>query len=134
MEVMQEQVIEVALNTAGYLVAGAFWLLLYTTWQNRRAHATQPVSEQNSQTEPSPVPSTPASARAGQFVDLSASTASASPNTATPGRDTDKGRRRNRAEVFALARTMLEKGETYQNIKQSMPISDGELALLTGNK
>lgn len=128
----QDRVIDIALDIAGYLLAGGLWLLVYSSWQARR---TRPAPETSTAAEPaSPILASTPTAREGrrtlEFVSLT-NRGSRSPETAPE----PSGRRgRNRAEVFAVARRMLAEGASGAAVKSELPISDGELALLDAKK
>jgi hypothetical protein len=138
MEVHTEQIIDIALNAAGYLLAGGLWLLVYTAWQNRKAERTARALIAKPTTA-APVATTVAASvptegrRSLEFVAFrgehraTGDTPAVEP-TVLSGMD----RRRNRAEVFALARRMLESGASAEAVKLELPVSDGELALLHG--
>lgn len=140
MEVYTEQIIDIALDAAGYVIAGGIWLLVYSAWQNRRAARAAGV------TEPTPAPAPRAATqstaaalalegkRSLEFVAFRGATGAAATASTPPEISTAAGgdRRRNRAEVFALARRMLEQGASTETVKSELPVSDGELALLHG--
>ena len=72
----------------------------------------------------------PESTRA-EFVDLrSVGTPERQPGNATYSSVAHRERQRNRAEVMRLAREMLQSGTPKDNVRNLLPISDGELALL----
>lgn len=137
MEVYQEQIIDIALNVLGYLAGGALWLVVYTAWQNR-ATRTEITSVSNGMAtaaqDAQPAAATARAAAAdAEYLDLrSIKAVDPAPKAGTPRPVRPGTNRRNHGEVFALARTMLEKGATVDTIKATVPISDGELALLTG--
>ncbi|MDX9856328.1 MAG: hypothetical protein RBT76_00895 [candidate division Zixibacteria bacterium] len=136
MEAYQEQLIDIALNVLGYLAGGAFWLVVYSAWRNRiaRAHEREVgASAAQSPVTPAVSGALAAAAADAEFLDLRS--VPAVTNAANPGGRRPvaaAGVRRNHREVFALARTMLEKGASTDAVKAAVPISDGELALLTG--
>lgn len=144
MDVHTEQLIDIALNVAGYLLAGGLWLLVYTAWQNRRA--TRAAGTAKSETVgrtavaaaavvPANLAPTPALPKEGrrslEFVTFRGDRRQSEP-AAAPTAEATLDRRRNRAEVFALARRMLAEGASADAVKSELPVSDGELALLHG--
>ncbi|MCB2230594.1 hypothetical protein KQH82_07755 [bacterium] len=137
MEVYQEQIIDIALNVLGYLAGGALWLVVYTAWRNRASQTgmtsvTDALASSVQDVQPAAAIAHPAAADA-EFLDLRSVKQTEPAPKPQPPRPARTGLgRRNHGEVFALARTMLEKGATAETIKATVPISDGELALLTG--
>lgn len=142
MDVHTEQLIDIALNVAGYLLAGGLWLLVYTAWQNRRA--TRAAGTAKSETvgrtavaaaAVAPADLAPALPKEGrrslEFVTFRGDRRQSQPAPA-PAVEAMPDRRRNRAEVFALARRMLAEGASADAVKSELPVSDGELALLHG--
>lgn len=132
MELSREIIIDVLLNVSGYVAAGAFTMVLYSlfTGRNRSEANSTPAAKTPTEIE-EPRESRPA--RASEFVSLS---------TSAPRRDLDTEERerlrsaatryqRNRAEVIRIAREMLKSGTSRDNIRDLLPISDGELALLS---
>jgi hypothetical protein len=132
MELSREIIIDVLLNVAGYLTAGALCLVLYSlvTGRNRSVAQTAPAKL----TQPvEPELRNGRTTRKAEFVSFA--------STATV-RDTDLEERdrlrsevtryqRNRAEVIRIAREMLKSGTSQDNIRNLLPISEGELALLS---
>ena len=135
-----DQLIEIGLNVIGYVAGGAFWLVIYSAWQNRRAGKTETVSEETVSIKKAPttaavVQPALATGRDIQYLDLRQVRGSRSKAVKVAGGDDDSvTRRRDHAEVFATARRMLEKGAEPDTIKSVLPISDGELALISGGK
>lgn len=141
MEVSIEQVIDIGLNVIGYIAGGAFWLVIYSAWQNRRARTTEveAAEAKAKAAEPNALPARvrPAVSVAAeaQFMDLRSLPASQKRAVAAAGGDDESaGKRRSHADVFATARKMMEKGATADTIKSVLPISDGELALISSRK
>ena len=120
MEVNHQQLIEIGLNAVGFLAAAALWLLVYATWQSRH-RATTPQAAADTPH------GTPGAATADhkpriQYVDLKG-VAAEQPVTNPDGR-------RDRSQIYSLAKKMLAAGVPTENIKRTLPVSDGELALL----
>lgn len=121
MGISQAQLIDIALNVAGALAGGAFWLVVVSILRHRRQPAAAP------QTSVAPAPRASADRptegrRKVEFVSLK----EAEDNPAAGSYQ------RNRAEVIRLAREMLNAGSSAQRVQELLPISDGELAMLTG--
>lgn len=132
----QDRVIDIALDVAGYVLAGSLWLLVYSSWQARRARraeAAAPIAVASNETATVPMPSQP-TAREGRRSLEFVSFGGTSPRETTPVSVPDSHRGRNRAEVFSVARRMLAEGVSADAVKSELPISDGELALLDAKK
>jgi len=112
MDVLNDRILDIALNVAGYLIAGALGMLVYSVVRTRRAAALR------SSAAPAAALSVPSGE--ARFVDLRATDAPASNKTG----------RRDKAEVVRLARRMMQAGADRETIKRTVPISDGELNLL----
>lgn len=136
MEAYQDQLINIALNVAGYLAGGGLWLVVYSSWRDRASRADRhATASADSPSVPTPSAAAGLTVAAAdiEFLDLRAVPTPLPTSKATePPRPKSAASRRNHGEVFALARTMLEKGASTDTIKATVPISDGELALLTG--
>ncbi|MBD3401823.1 hypothetical protein GF420_02925 [candidate division GN15 bacterium] len=132
-QITQQQAIDIGLNVAGYLAGGGLWFLLSTLFQRRRSEATEgTTAAATGGAVHAPAPAAIAAGARAEFLDLRSGTQPADTKKKRDAADGEPGTRRNHSEVFALARTMLEKGATHDTIKATVPISDGELALLTG--
>ena len=143
MEVTTKQMIDIALDAAGYLLAGGLWLVVYSAWQNRRAaakaHAAAPAEPMVNVPAPEPMKAAAQpkeGPRSLEFVTFRGNRSASEPaQSAQPTESVESvvpDRRRNRAEVFAMARRMLEQGVSAERVKSELPVSDGELALLHG--
>lgn len=139
MEVYSEQIIDISLNAAGYIIAGGLWMLVYSAWQNRRAAKAARAGRSQDEAAPvtAPLVAKPAADHGGRSLEFvtfrGASSKPAEPVGSEARATTAVGeRRRNRDEVFALARRMLEQGASTDAVKSELPVSDGELALLHG--
>lgn len=129
MDVTPNQWIDLALNAAGYLVAGAIWLVMYSMITSRRAKRRQaPVPAAPSPVTPQPKPAP----RAGSTVYVPLAGGGATARTERPGSTAQPvtDGRRNRTEVLRLAREMLRQGAPRNQVQSRLPISEGELALL----
>lgn len=136
MDVWNDRIIDMGLNILEYLVAGGLGMLIYSVFGGRQAKpadvaAPVPVSASN----PSPVKP---SYQPGVGLDcefVSFSPAPPMPEAAPSGSDapptaSQSGRRRDRQEIIRMAREMLKSGTAGDLVKRSLPISEGELALL----
>ena len=129
MEFSQNTIIDLALNVGGFLAAGALWTVLYALF-------TRPSSRGRSAQNDVPAEASAASAAIGdavrqkrspQFIDLTTGSRASElgKNASAPDQY-----RRNRSEVIRLARAMLKDGRSQQQVRDLLPITDGELALL----
>ena len=134
----QDRVMDIALDIAGYVLAGGLWLLVYSAWQARKmrrvsesvatttAPATASVANAPLQSEPT--------AREGRRTIEFVSFRDAGGRATNPPAAPDYRRGRHRAVVFAVARKMLADGVSADSVKSELPISDGELALLDAKR
>ncbi len=131
MELSRDIIIDVLLNVGAYLTAGAFWLVLYSMVTGRsRAAAPAPKAR------PVPVDAEPRGngpTRRTEFVSLVSGNNSRDAELEERDRLRSEATRyqRNRAEVIRIAREMLKSGTTRDHIRSLLPISEGELALLS---
>ena len=147
MEVTQEQMIDMTLNVAGYLLAGVLWIVVQSLFSNKKTNAVVQAAssniENNSVSQVSVHKTEQRSAADNlQYISfdskaVKAMNAHSDPGTTdrtapttTAGRDNS---RRNRAEVLQMARRMRKAGATRETIQSNLPISEGELALLSSN-
>ncbi len=126
-----QMLIDLALNVAGYVAAGALSLVVYSMFRR----APQPSAPREMQ------PAYPA--QAGQPVVAMPAGANLTPDARgmhfVGFGDAPRGEngaqslttRRNRTEVLRVARGMLRSGATDAQIKAALPVSDAELAVLT---
>ncbi|MBU0983199.1 MAG: hypothetical protein KKA42_04975 [candidate division Zixibacteria bacterium] len=146
MDVLQNHAIDIGINILGYLLAAGFGMVIYSMFRRRRPEAaavapTAAVTISTALPEAAETPSTPTSGprkvdRNIEFLDLRGCD---SPQVAEDvARATAKpaaSGRRDRAEIIRIAREMLKAGAPSEAIKRTLPVSDGELALLqSGNK
>jgi hypothetical protein len=126
MEFSREIIVDVLLNMAGYVTAGALWLVLWSAFNSRNKSVAQPAVAR----EVGRTPGQAAEKRA-EFVSLKTD---ATPDTESGERDRLRAEvtryQRNRSEVIRLAREMLRSGSTQEKVRSLLPISEGELALL----
>ena len=134
MEFSHDTLIDVGLSVAGYLAAVALWMVLYSLFTGRsqvRAMAPELVGGNSPSAAGSAIGEAVREKRKLQYVDLRGSTSS-NATTASSGPDTPRAeqQRRNRVQVMKLAREMLKDGRTQDQVRDLLPISEGELALL----
>ena len=134
MEVPYDQLIDIGLNVLGYVVAATLGMLIYSAFRRRQpAASTQPtpMPQQMPQATAAPAGAVEGTRRLN-YVDLRRSDAD-EPNGDLAGavsRTAGTGTRRDRAEIIRLAREMIRARTPQETIKRTLPITDGELALL----
>ncbi|MBU8934929.1 MAG: hypothetical protein KOO62_13160 [candidate division Zixibacteria bacterium] len=126
MDFSSNLVIDLLLNVAGFLVAGALALTVYAIYQRRlRPTATSP--EEPAPEEPTPVPrvsiARPIRNGTGEFITLGATPDSSQNTMKTTGHS-------RRAQVIQAAREMINAGATDGEVRSTVPVSDAELAVL----
>jgi hypothetical protein len=137
MDVFDDRFIDVGLNAVGYLAAGLLWTLVYSafTRKSRLAASTDPQAAvvSGSDAPLTTEASTSDERRRLEFVTFR--------QPKPPRQDADErnrpgtatetaSRHRDKAEIIRLARQMLASGASEEKIKKTLPIGDGELALL----
>lgn len=132
MELSREIIIDVVLNIAGYVTAGALWLVLWSLFSDR---SKAPVQTSPLQTVPPMRERTVGESsgeRRAEFISLKADATYADAEVQERDRLRAEATRyqRNRAEVIRIARSMLQSGSSKDKVRSLLPISDGELALL----
>ncbi len=131
MDVLNDQLIDIGLNVLGYLIAGALGMLVFSTFRgNRRVPVAVPAEVAPPQT---PAPTASPGKRNLEFVSFRQDSPTARPEAPQPA-DTrpqiDRNKRSDRAEIVRLAREMIKAGAPGETIRRTLPISEGELALL----
>ena len=137
MDVMNDRIIDIGLNVIGYMAAGLLWMLVYTVYTSRRK-----VKAETEGTRTGPQVKTAAGSTAEtlsterrkiEFVSFDQPLAEVGPNPAlnSESRVTASSSRRNRVEIIRIARQMIEAGSSNDKIRSTLPISDGELTLLS---
>lgn len=136
MDVISDRFIDIGLNVLGYLIAGGLGMLLHTVIQQRRQRSTVVRKAMTIAEGPELKPAvTSNSDKSVEFVSFRAETpvetmvateATTPPDTASP----NNSPYRNRREIIRMAREMLEAGTTGEKIRNTLPISQSELALL----
>lgn len=134
MDVPYEQLIDIGLNVLGYLIAATLGMIVYSLFQRRRPATATPTAAVAA--VPSPEPREAEGDRKLNFVDFRRSDSS-EPNGDLAGavsRTSNGAVRRDRAEIIRLAKEMIQARTPQETIKRTLPISDGELALLQGGE
>jgi len=131
MDVLNDQLIDIGLNILGYLIAGALGMLVYSTFRRGdRAPAAAPVEATPTKENAEPRPDR----RSLEFVSFKQSPAAEISEVTLPAKRSqpgvDRQRRVDRAEIVRLAREMIKAGTPEATIRRTLPISEGELALL----
>jgi hypothetical protein len=129
MDISTELLTNVALNAIGFLAAGAFCALVYLSFyrpgraaaRDHRAHPLAAAEMAGADREPV--------SRKLKYVRL-AEDSEERDSDIVPESQGQARYRRNRAEVIRLAREMMKAGEGRERIKDLLPISETELALL----
>ena len=122
-EMTTDRVIDLALNLAGYLVAGALMLVVYNWFTNRQpakakvAKPTKVAPESQPQAQPTAPRPKPADTAGVLMFGQNA-------RSGKPGHS-------RRSAVIKQAREMLREGSTPADIKSSLPITEAELAFLS---
>ena len=133
MEFSQDALIDVGLSVAGYLAAGGLWMVLYSlfTGRTRTQDAVPQTADQVNPETSAAIGRAVREKRSLQYVDLRETKKNSTPvERPTPEPARVDQYRRNRAEVVRLAREMLKDGRSRDQVRELLPISEGELALL----
>ncbi len=135
MEVSYDQLIDTGINALGYLVASGLGALVYALFQRQGEAYGRAVASAPMTAEPMPTAVTRPTRRV-EYVDLKRSdtTAANGDLAGAVSRLSNAGNgRRDRAEIIRIAKEMLDARTPQETIKRTLPISDGELALLQSN-
>lgn len=131
MDVVNDQMLDVGLTVLGYGVAGALGMVVYSMFHGRsRAGAGRRAVSSPGTTTITPRPDNRSKV---EFVDLSQCRSSTPRGEgSTPALRVSPGNTsgRDRTEIIRLVREMLKAGTPRETIKRTLPISDGEIALL----
>ncbi len=132
MDVYLDQIVSVGLNALGFLAAGLLWTVLFS---RRRVPTVRAMPDPDRAVPSEEADNAPTSSRRRtekrvEFLDLGAAHTSSPTDEAATTKTAVGSARRNRAEVLALAREMLRDGRSHEQIRQSLPIAEGELSLL----
>ena len=130
MDISIELLTDVAINALGYLAAGAFSVVVYRLFQGgSRTAAPTPAVAAAAPADSSA--SVSGRDRPGtQFVRLG-NEERQDDAVSTTGESRSGGGRRDRSKVIRLARDMVKAGTPNEQIKDLLPVSDAELALLS---
>jgi hypothetical protein len=138
MDVPYDQLIDTAIMVLAYLVAGTLGAVIYSAVARRKAAPSrQGVQVAAARTAPAAPAARPSVAPDRlQYVDfrrtdsMNAHGDLAGAVSRVPALGST---RRDRAEIIRLAREMIKAKTPQETIKRTLPISDGELALLQGS-
>jgi len=132
--ISNNQLIEAALNAAGFLAAGLLMMVIrsmFNRTSQKQETASVPASDtkQNINSEsPRAVQENP---RADlEFVNLQSMAAGYRPATSKPA-DTNQTSMRNRREIIKMAKELL--AGNNGSLAESLPLTDGELSLIKQN-
>ncbi len=131
MDISSDFFVDMFLNLAGYLAAGALGVVVYPTlarWLKRHFAVIAPLPVKSAQAETKETVSS-----AAQFLRLgspSTETRSAPGAVAAEAPRTTAADRRDRVDIIRVAREMLKAGADNKRIQQVLPVSEAELALL----
>ena len=125
MDLSSSMILDMALNIAGYLAAGALSVIVYSALNNRRTETTAaPVLAAN---VPAVTPPRPSESR-GSFVSLATPDPTPCQQKAAPAA---RPARTDRSDIHRIAREMIKAGASADKIQRVLPISEAELQLLT---
>jgi len=132
MDVLNDQLIDIGLNVLGYLVAGALGMLIYSTFHgSRKAPAVVPVeSAQTKGPQSTKVVSEKRNLEFVSFRQADVVGENEISQSVEPTPRIDRNNRADRVEIVRLAREMIKAGTNGETIRRTLPISEGELALL----
>ena len=142
MDVLNDRIIDVGLNVIGFIAVGLFWVVVYTAITKSRKAPTVCGAPEKSVIGNDVQASVPDRAAAEKqklefinFNSMPVKSGSGSTVSSPAGSANRASTRRNRVEIIRMAREMIEKGVTDEKIRSALPISDGELTLLSrGNR
>lgn len=129
MDVLNDRIIDIGLNVIGFIAAGLFWMVVYTTIiKNRKARVVVGIDAQ----KPPPDP-TETDKHKPEFIDFNSMPVRSDLVNTVPSPANRTGTRRNRLEIIRIAREMIKNGADDEKIRNTLPISAGELALLNSS-
>ena len=129
MDVLNDRIIDVGLNVIGFIAAGLFWMVVYTTiTKNRKARTVAGNDAHASLPDPAA-----ADKQKPEFIDFNSMPVRHYSVNTVPSSANRAGTRRNRLEIIRIAREMIKNGASDEKIRNALPISTGELALLSGS-
>jgi hypothetical protein len=126
MEISSGFIMDLVLETIGYLAVGAFSIVVYSMF-NRRRITTDTEAEGRELIETATAPE-----RRIQFVKFGQKAGRLAGMRDSSRREPDSlgANRRSRAEIIRIAREMMKAGATSDKIKKVLPVSEAELALM----
>ncbi len=126
MDISSGFIMDMALETAGYLAAGAFSIVVYSMFGRRRASVAAEVGDREV------VKTVRTPDRRIQFVKFGQEDDRSTGTRAASHKEFDSpiARRQSRADIIRIAREMIKAGATGDKIKRVLPVSEAELALL----
>ncbi len=151
MEMSQEMLIDFGLNLAGYLVVVILaYVLFRLPHRQRKSSQTaqrdelMPTPPQQTEAKPVAHSSRPSFGPQPDYIELAQMKVQATERTKqttqitaettknrTTGRDAGFSRRNNRREIYNQARDLLSKGKSSRELLQQLPITEGELEMLS---
>ncbi|MEW5993424.1 MAG: hypothetical protein AB1744_03415 [Candidatus Zixiibacteriota bacterium] len=139
MEVSNAMWIDLVLNLIGFLAAAAALLVLQSMWRDRRRARTEAVTPQSVSGAEAVNAGRSGDRRRLEFIRLGETAPPAGQSEMSTKDPTSTPRltaaqRRDRLEIIKLARRMLDAGATTDRVKAVLPLSDGELALLSNGR
>ena len=130
MDISIELLTDVAINALGYLAAGAFSVVIYRLFRGGSRTVAPTPAVAAAVPAASDVSDSGRGRPGAQFVRLG-NEERQKDAVSTAGESRNGGRRRDRSEVIRLAREMVKAGTPNHQIKDLLPVSDAELALLS---
>ena len=136
-KISMNQAIDIALNVVGFLAAGGLMMVLTSMFRGKRETVETgrqtAVSELSTATAPvSPQEQTKSRISFVSFGAQASPENSTTPDATPSNRIAERGRR-NRAEVIRLAREMIEARQSREAIRNRLPITEAELAMLSND-
>lgn len=138
MDVTIDQLIDVALNMAGFMAGGALMMVLASMFRRRQPHqaavpaAVKPIDPAPVE-KPRPAKTVPTRMQFIKFGETAVSRPTER-RSAAVGSKTSTPVRRNREEVIRLAREMIAAKQPKDKIARSLPVSEAELAMLSNEE
>lgn len=132
MDVLNDRIVEIALNALGYLVAGGLGMLLYSTRRPRRSRSVAVAEAVRESEAAASAASASEPSESFEFVDLRTGPPkkASNPDSPTITAAGAPSARRDRREIIRLAREMLNAGTSGAQVRRRLPIAENELALL----
>jgi len=130
--------IDMAVNIVGYLIAGTIGVMIYRLFRRGPRVTEESLASDSVGTPEYAGVARPSTAQAVtnrvQFIRFGERKAPQTESQAPRLTSSDGGvNRRNRTEIFRVARSMIKAGATHDSIRKVLPISEAELSLLSTN-